>query len=256
MTEGTLPPYRRRAVTAAGTGLLIVFVLAYGNQGLQNWRTKRLALATPSYKQPLNALDSVGWRVMPDHGMPGLNTTDALLAALVHNVVLIAVTAFLIHLAMRGVASRRGRWNVFVGSWGAVIVSSAIAGAAASPLFAEAYHLSLTVNRRTETLFYDQVSIGLLLGLLVGWLVGLAGVFAYRSSPETTSDPASPRDDDLFPYTASLGDSSSSSQTRYDLTPAGYPATPTFVGTPVANPSPDDEPNEAPLYQRPIGPPR
>jgi hypothetical protein len=77
---------------------------------------------------------------------------------------------------------------VFVGSWGATIIAAAIAGAAASPLGVLGKGLSLTVNPTSVVQVYTMISEGLMLGLLIGWLVGLAGVFAYR--PDAADEPA------------------------------------------------------------------
>lgn len=179
MTEGTLAPLRRRAVTAAGTGLLLVFVLAYGNQGLEKWRATTFARATGDYQQPLDALNSVTWRLMSQQG--GSRAMESWLSQIVRDLVLLVATAFLIHLSTRGVASRRGRWSVFVGSWGATIIAAAIAGAAGSPLAVLGKGLSLTINPTSVVQVYSMISEGLMLGLLIGWVVGLAGVFAYRA---------------------------------------------------------------------------
>lgn len=186
MTEGTLAPFRRRRITATCSVLLVVYVLGYGNQALEKWRATWLAKATSSYREPLKALDSVAWRVTPHHGEAA---SKVWLGDLVHNVALVLVTAMVIHLSLRGVASRRGRWSTFVGVWGATIIGSAIAGAATSPLAVLGQGMKLSLHPLAEQLFYGMLSQGLLLGLLVGLVVAVVGVLTYRSAPD-------PRDGD------------------------------------------------------------
>ena len=194
---GTISRRRRLWIASVGAGILTVFVLAYGNQGLESWRLSRWQGGSLWLRPLFSSLNGVAWRfTAPSEAQasqvwPGLGVADAeraWIGSIVRDVAIIVFTWLLIYAACRGVSAVRGRAALFFGSLAAVLIAVAGTYLAVIPL-----QFGTTMDRQIEPLFYyDELQAGTIAGLTVGLVTAIVAVLIYRSDPNALSSPFAP----------------------------------------------------------------
>ncbi|MFE5325868.1 hypothetical protein ACFRCG_05570 [Embleya sp. NPDC056575] len=227
-----------RRITVSGTIVAFLLVAGLGNQ----WVFKEVwTQGRDENKWYLTLLRIIGYPVwIVDRDDLGdefheVFTTRYVTAGFVGFALLLLVVAALLALGARGLGERSGGFTAFVVGWFSLVIGGAVYGLT---VVAIAYDDDPLIRRGPgfdRTMAHAQS--GAYFGVLVGWLVGLAAVAAYRSAA-TYGPPASP----LSPggYGPPFG---------YGAPPA--PGAPGY-GAPPASAAPG---YGAPTTIRPAGPP-
>jgi hypothetical protein len=194
---GTISQRRRLWIASVGAGILAVFALGYGNQGLESWRLSQTEGGSRWLRPFLSSLDQVAWRfTAPTEaqarriwiGLGVANPNHAWLGAIVRDVAVIVLGWLLIYAAGRGVGAVRGRAAVFFAVLGAVVIAVVVPYVAVVPLqFGPALSAS-----GTPQVYYGALDAGLLTGVAVGLLVALVSVLIYRNDPNALASPFAP----------------------------------------------------------------
>jgi hypothetical protein len=164
MATTTAAPPRFRTVSAAGTIVALVLVLAFGNAAYREWAEKHTS-ASDAGGFILRQLTWPAWTFDSDVSIRNLLATD------LKAILLIVFTAVL--LGLLSVAPGwgvRGIVGAIVGGWAAFMLAASVAGLIAA-FFA--------VNASLVTAF-NWAAGGAVYGLFVGWIVGLVSL-AFRS---------------------------------------------------------------------------
>jgi hypothetical protein len=194
---GTISQRRRLWMASVGAGILAVFALAYGNQGLESWRWSQWAGGSRWLRPFLGSLDEVAWRfTAPTEaraqrvwiGLGVTNPNHAWLGAIVRDVAVIVLGWLLIYAAGRGVAAVQGRAAVFFAVLGAVVIAVAVPYVAVVPL---QFGTPLSADDAPQ-FYYSALDAGLLTGTAIGLLVALVGVLIYRADPNALASPFAP----------------------------------------------------------------
>ncbi|GAA4709067.1 hypothetical protein [Phytohabitans rumicis] len=164
MATTTAAPPRFRTVSAAGTIVALLLVLAFGNSVYRNWVDDHTS-ATDAGGFFLRQLAWPGWSFDTDQSLRDLIAAD-LKAILV--VVLTAV--FLGLLAVAPGWGLRGILSAVVTGWAGFMFAAAIAGLLAA----------FVATNATVVSAFSQAGGGAVYGLFVGWIVGLVSL-AFRS---------------------------------------------------------------------------
>ena len=164
MVTTTAAPPRFRTVSAAGTIVALVLVLAFGNSAYRDWAEDHTS-ATDAGGFFLRQLTWPGWSFDTDQSLRNLIATD------LKAILLVVLTAvFLSLLAVAPGWGVRGVVSAIVTGWAAFMFAAALAGLLAA---------FVAVNASLVTAF-NWAGGGAIYGLFVGWIVGLA-TLAFRS---------------------------------------------------------------------------
>jgi len=164
MVTTTAAPPRFRTVSAAGTIVALVLVLAFGNSAYRDWAEDHTS-ATDAGGFFLRQLTWPGWSFDTDQSIRNLIATD------LKAILLVVLTAvFLSLLAVAPGWGVRGVVSAIVTGWAAFMFAAALAGLLAA---------FVAVNASLVTAF-NWAGGGAIYGLFVGWIVGLA-TLAFRS---------------------------------------------------------------------------
>jgi hypothetical protein len=195
---GSMSHRRRLWIAGIGAGIMAVFVLAYGNQGLESWRLDRVSDGSnPWLRFFLTDLNEVAWRVtapgtaQASHAWPGLLVTDAnraWIGAIVRDVALIVLAWLLIYAACRGVGAVASRAALFFAVFGAIVAEVAICYVAVIPL-----QFGTKLTGTAMAAFYSSaLAAGLVTGAAVGLLIAIVSILVYRSDPAALASPFAP----------------------------------------------------------------
>lgn len=149
---------RTGAAAVTATAIVLIIVVALGNQGLAGWRNTQADAKNGWVAVIFQTLQYTAWRFTA-----GSATNQHWLAPLVFNGVFVIATALLAGAA----AHNRTRFTLFLGIWGAVLLAGGIAGLAATPLVFSGTGGATADNFRTS------LNYGLLLGFMVGFVAGV-----------------------------------------------------------------------------------
>ncbi|WP_194908924.1 hypothetical protein [Catenulispora rubra] len=178
---------RRGAKIAVFAALvLLILVAAFDNQWTGHWRDGRSAVggnATHSWiAGPVRGLSALAWRATKEAGEPA----RVFFGMTAEPVIAVVLTFLLLMVVCRGVAARRGRWTLFLGSWFVTGVAAAIALIAGSAIAGIGIANGLTDGGNTQfgrgDIYFTLISMGLEFGLFAGWLVGFVAVLVYGST--------------------------------------------------------------------------
>ena len=179
---------RRGAKIAVFAALvLLILVAAFDNQWTGHWRDGRAAEggnATHSWiAGPVRGLSALAWRATKEAGEPA----RVFFGMLAEPVITVVLTFLLLMVVCRGVAARRGRWTLFLGSWFVTGVAAAIALIAGSAIAGTGIANGVTdATGNTQfargDIYYTLITMGLAFGLFAGWLVGFVAVLVYGST--------------------------------------------------------------------------
>lgn len=196
MEANTMSVRARLRIASVGAGFLAVFVLAYGNQGLESWRLSRWQGGSLWLRPYFSALNQVAWRfTSPSREQaariwPGLGVNDptrAWIGAAVRDVAIVVLAWLLLYAVGRGISATRGRVPVFLGTLGCVVFAVAAVYVAVVPLqFAAPFG-----GNGAALAYYQELSAGLVAGLLTGLITALLTVLTYRR-PKPVAGPADP----------------------------------------------------------------
>jgi hypothetical protein len=194
---GTISQRRRLWIASVGAGILAIFALAYGNQGLESWRWSQWEGGSRWLRPFFSSLDEVAWRfTAPTEsqapriwiGLGVTNPNHAWLGAIVRDVAIMVRGWLLISAAGRGGGAVRGRAAVFFAVLGAVVLAVVVPYVAVIPL---QFSTSLSGDGPPR-FYYDALDAGLITGLAAGLLVALVSVLIYRSDPNALASPFAP----------------------------------------------------------------
>lgn len=164
MATTTAAPPRFRTVSAAGTIVALLLVLAFGNSVYRDWADDHTSATDPGGFF-LRQLTWPAWSFDSDQSLRDL------LAADLKAILLVVFTAvFLGLLAVAPGWGLRGIVSAVVTGWASFMFAAAIAGLLAA---------FVAVNASLVTAF-SWAGSGAVYGLFVGWLVGLV-TLAFRS---------------------------------------------------------------------------
>jgi hypothetical protein len=164
MATTTAAPPRFRTVSAAGTIVALVLVLAFGNSAYREWAEKHTS-TNDAGGFFLRQLTWPAWSFDSDQSIRNL------LAADLKAILLVVFTAVLLGLlAVAPGWGVRGIVGAIVAGWAAFMLAAAVAGLIAA---------FFTVNASLVTAF-NWAAGGAVYGLFVGWIVGLVSL-AFRS---------------------------------------------------------------------------
>jgi hypothetical protein len=164
MATTTAAPPRFRTVSAAGTIVALLLVLAFGNSAYRNWANDHTS-ATDAGGFFLRQLTWPAWSFNTDQSLRNLIATDLKAILLV-----VFTAAFLSLLAVAPGWGLRGIVSAIVTGWAAFLFAAALAGLLAA---------FVAVNATLLTAF-GWAGGGAVYGLFTGWIVGLA-TLAFRS---------------------------------------------------------------------------
>jgi hypothetical protein len=170
-------------MTLAGTATVAGLALVFGNP----WLTKYLVTSDP-LPQARTFQGALGTLRYPTWAVPGVLPdvpASLLLATNMRALLVVALTAVLLHDAGRLIRIRPRGIGVLLVVWGAVILAAAIAGLLASPLLRSALPESafqladpLAGKAPVGSFALAQVTFGAAYGFLVGWLPGVVALWA------------------------------------------------------------------------------
>jgi len=165
-------PARRTSVVAAilvGVGALLSSFITY----------LPLLWGLPNVPRVFVLQDPLGFALRPN-AQP-----MALVAMFVALLVLTGLTWIFVRAVARAALPGRAA-AVFFGTWGAVIVAAAIAGAARAPLVVIALRLPTEQAEYAMTQYYQIATAGVSWGLTWGWLAALVVALIHRATPAPT----------------------------------------------------------------------
>jgi hypothetical protein len=164
MATSTAAPPRFRTVSAAGTIVALLLVLAFGNAVYRDWASKHTD-AGDAGGFFLRQLAWPAWSFDFDQSLRNVLATD------LKPILLVVFTAvFLGLLAVAPGWGLRGIVSAIVTGWAAFLFAAALAGLLASFVAADASLIKA----------FTEAGGGGIYGLFVGWVVGLA-TLAFRS---------------------------------------------------------------------------
>jgi hypothetical protein len=195
---GSMSHRRRLWIASVGAGIMAVFVLGYGNQGLESFRLDRATIGGSwLLRFFLTDLNQVAWRLTAPSAAqaqrvwPGLEVTDAnhaWIGAIVRDVALIVLAWLLIYVACRGVGAVAARAALFFAAFGAIVATTVICYVAVIPL-----QFGTRSGGAGMAVFYNNaLDAGLVTGAAVGLLVAIVSVLIYRSDPGALASPFAP----------------------------------------------------------------
>ncbi len=149
---------RTGAAAVTATVIVLIIVVALGNQGVESWRNTQANGNNGWVAVIFQTLQYTAW-----HFTSGSATNQHWLAPLVFNGVFVIATALLAGAA----AHNRTRFTLFLGIWGAVLLAGGLAGIASTPLVFSGSGGATAENFRTS------LNYGLLLGFLIGFVAGV-----------------------------------------------------------------------------------
>jgi len=169
------------------TLVLLILVAAFDNQWIRHWRDGRGAEggnATHSWiAGPVRGLSALAWRATKEAGEPA----RVFFGMMAEPVITVVLTFLLLMVVCRGVAARRGRWTLFLGSWFVTGVAAAVALIAGSAIAGTGIANGVTDGTGNTQfgrgdIYYTLIAMGLAFGLFAGWLVGFVAVLVYGST--------------------------------------------------------------------------
>ena len=179
---------RRGAKIAVFAALvLLILVAAFDNQWTGHWRAGRAAEggnATHSWiAGPVRGLSALAWRATKEAGEPA----RVYFGMMAEPAIAVVLTFLLLMVVCRGVAARRGRWTLFLGSWFVTGVAAAVALIAGSAIAGTGIANGVTDGSGNTQfgrgdIYYTLITMGLAFGLFAGWLVGFVAVLVYGST--------------------------------------------------------------------------
>jgi hypothetical protein len=150
---------RTGAAAVTATVIVLIIVVALGNQGVESWRNTQANGKNGWVAVIFQTLQYTAW-----HFTSGSATNQHWLAPLVFNGVFVIATALLAGAA----AHNRTRFTLFLGIWGAVLLAGGLAGIASTPLVFSGSGGATAENFRTS------LNYGLLLGFLIAGVISAA----------------------------------------------------------------------------------
>jgi len=164
MVTSTAAPPRFRTVSAAGTIVALLLVLAFGNPVYRDWVVDHTDAGDPGGFF-LRQLAWPAWSFDFDQSLRTVLATD------LKPILLVVFTAvFLGLLAVAPGWGVRGVVSAIVTGWAAFLFAAALAGLLAAFVAADASLMKA----------FSEAGSGAIYGLFVGWIVGLA-TLAFRS---------------------------------------------------------------------------
>lgn len=197
-----LPPRRRWGIAAAAATLCLAIAAGAGNPWTFGSVEKLPADGWLDRIPTLSGAPQVfRWTALPHSpGAPAVGAMRFWVAGLVLDLGWPLLVLLAVRLLAVGAAPRRARTSLFVGTWGAVALSAALAAAAAAAVYGNprgaAMRTSLAMVPLDDYTTGDVITMTALsavaIGLAVGWLPALAAAALYRSRPvgETDAEPA------------------------------------------------------------------
>lgn len=186
METGTLTVRARLWMASVGAGTLAVFIIAYGNQGLESWRLSRWEGGSPWLRPYFSVLNQVAWRfnapsqAQADRIWPALGVSDPTrgwTGAAIRDVAIVVLAWLLLYATGRGISATHGRVPVFLGTLGSIMTAVGATYVAVAPF---QFGNASAGGFGNSLAYFGELSAGLVAGLITGLVAALLTVLTYR----------------------------------------------------------------------------